>query len=313
MPFGELIPPTELGFVHPTLDRAAHRRDDKDFLDETFAAAAPSTFAILGDNILLTDTQPASGLFAARSLPLQDALREHVFLGFDNGAPRFATLYDSSASEALGESAGVKLVGLRQAALEGLLPPGELAALAEGKALLHWHRTHRFCATCGKPSAMTQAGWRRDCPHCNALHFPRTDPVVIMLAVRGDYCLMGRQKQFLPGMYSCLAGFCEPGETIEQAVRREIKEEAGIDVGRVRYLGSQPWPFPASLMIGCLAEATSETISRDDAELEDARWFSRDEVHQIFAKTHPEGIGAPGQFAIARQIVKAWASGADVF
>ena len=312
MPFSENRPPAELGFCHPALDRAANRRDDAGFLEQAFAGGAGTTYALIGENVVLKQRDPVTALFDPDELPLGNHLRERVFLGLDEGRPRFATLYDAAAAEPLA-GAGLAVIGLRQCAMEGVLPPGELAALAEGKALLHWHRTHRFCAACGAPSVMTQAGWRRDCPACKAQHFPRTDPVVIMLAVRGETCLMGRQKQFVPGMYSCLAGFCEPGETIEDAVRREILEEAGIRIGRVRYLGSQPWPFPASLMIGCLAEALDETITIDPSELEDARWFSRDEVHQILARSHPENIGAPGRFAIARQIVNAWASGADGF
>lgn len=286
MGFNERRPPEMLGFCHPTLDRAAESRDDESFMARAFAEGAGTTVAILGETVLLKQGDPVSARFEPGELPLPEFHREQVFLGVEEGEARFATLYDAAADEPLANLPGLALVGLRQCAMEGLLPQGDLAALAEGKALLHWHRTHRFCATCGHPSEIRQAGWRRDCPNCKALHFPRTDPVVIMLAVRGDYCLMGRQKQFVPGMYSCLAGFCEPGETIEDAVRREILEEAGIRTARVRYLGSQPWPFPASLMIGCLAEAVSEEIIRDEKELEDARWFSREAIQR-----HPAQAG----------------------
>lgn len=152
----------------------------------------------------------------------------------------------------------------------------ELAATA--RALLMWHHSHGFCARCGARSEMAQAGWQRNCPVCGAQHFPRTDPVVIMLVTRGNRVLLGRSAGWPEGMYSCLAGFVEPGETIEAAVRREVQEEAGVAVGPVRYLASQPWPFPASLMIGCAAEAVSDTITIDPAELEHALWVSRERV-----------------------------------
>jgi NAD+ diphosphatase len=151
---------------------------------------------------------------------------------------------------------------------------------------------------------MKIGGYRRDCPACGAQHFPRTDPVAIMLTVHGDRCLLGRQRRFLPGMYSCLAGFIEPGETIEDAVRRETREESGILVGRVDYRASQPWPFPASLMIGCVAEALTTEITRDDEELEDCRWFDRDEVRRMFAGDHPDGLLPPNRIAIAHHLLR---------
>jgi NAD+ diphosphatase len=150
------------------------------------------------------------------------------------------------------------------------------------------------------------AGWRRECDVCKAQHFPRTDPVVIMLAVDGDNCLLGRQARFPKSMYSCLAGFLESGETIEDAVRREIFEEAGVKCGAVAYLASQPWPFPASLMIGCIAEATTRELNVDGVELEDARWFSRAEARSMLEARHPAKLLAPHPMAIAHHILKAW-------
>jgi NAD+ diphosphatase len=196
---------------------------------------------------------------------------------------------------------------LRTIAVMGLAEPGHLAAMAEAKAMLHWHARHRFCANCGAPTAVVEAGWRRDCPGCRAQHFPRTDPVVIMLTISGDRCLLGRQTRFLPNMWSCLAGFVEPGESIEQAVRRETREEAGIMCGRVSYFASQPWPFPMSLMIGCHAEALSTDIIVDRNELEDARWVDREEAAQMLAWRHPAGLRTPAPFAIAHHIIRAWA------
>jgi NAD+ diphosphatase len=154
---------------------------------------------------------------------------------------------------------------------------------------------------------MSMGGYRRDCPACGAEHFPRTDPVVIMLAIDGERCLLGRQARFAAGMYSCLAGFVEPGETIEDAVRRETGEEAGIRIGRVGYHSSQPWPFPASLMIGCHAEAITTEVVPDEAELEDCRWFERDEVRTMLAGTHPGGLKTPPPIAIAYRLIRAWA------
>jgi NAD+ diphosphatase len=181
------------------------------------------------------------------------------------------------------------------------LPP-----IAEAKAILHWHARNRFCANCGAPTVVTQCGWRRDCPQCKAEHFPRTDPVVIMLAIKGDNCLLGRSPRFAPTMWSCLAGFIEPGEGIQDATRRETFEEAGIRCGRVKFFDAQPWPFPHSLMIGAHAEALNEDIVVDRTELEDARWFSKDEVAAMLMRKHPQELTCPPPVAIAHHIVRAW-------
>lgn len=179
----------------------------------------------------------------------------------------------------------------------------ELAATA--KAILGWHRSHRFCAICGHESEMAMAGWQRDCPACGGHHFPRTDPVVIMLITHGNDVLMGRSPGWPEGMYSLLAGFVEPGETLEAAVRREVLEEANIRVGAVDYLASQPWAFPSSLMFGCRGEALSKDITLDPVELEDAIWVSREEMMQAFAGAHP--ILKPARKgAIAHFILRNW-------
>jgi NAD+ diphosphatase len=179
----------------------------------------------------------------------------------------------------------------------------ELAATA--RAMLVWHANHSFCAKCGAASEVTQAGWHRTCTACNTQHFPRTDPVVIMLVTHGNRLLLGRSPGWPPGMYSCLAGFIEPGETVEAAVRRETVEEAGVTIGAVRYLASQPWPFPASLMIGCHAQATSDTITLDPAELEDARWVTREEMVTVMAGEHPQ-IKPARKGAIAHFLIANW-------
>ena len=241
---------------------------------------------------------------AAEARGLGDAT-EVVFLGFQDGAPRFAAALPPLAIEPLKARPDVELLDLRSIALRGLLAADHLSALAEGKALIHWHGRHRFCANCGAATRTVESGWRRDCPSCRASHFPRTDPVVIMLAIAGR-CVLGRSHRFQPGMWSCLAGFVEPGETIEDAVRRETREEAGILCGRVSYFASQPWPFPMSLMIGCHAQALSREIVVDRTELDDARWFEREEVALMLVGRHPDGFTTPQPVAIAHHILRAW-------
>lgn len=185
------------------------------------------------------------------------------------------------------------------------LSPREAELAATARAILHWHRSHGFCANCGAASAMVMAGWQRSCPACGTQHFPRTDPVVIMLVNRGNSTLLGRSAGWPEGMYSCLAGFVEPGETVEAAVRREVFEETGVRVGRVRYLASQPWPFPASLMIGCVAEAESEAITLDPAELEAAFWISREALLAAMAGENPAVLPAR-RGSIAHFLLSNW-------
>lgn len=183
---------------------------------------------------------------------------------------------------------------------------GECAATA--KALLSWHDSHRFCARCGGESHVKDAGWQRKCPSCQATHFPRTDPVVIMLVTQGDRLLLGRSPEWPEGMYSLLAGFVEPGEVFEAAVRREVFEETGVRVGAVRYIASQPWPFPASLMLGAWANADSTEITLDPAELEDAMWLTRQEVLDVQLGRNPK-VKAGRKGAIAQYLIQEWLSG----
>ena len=227
-----------------------------------------------------------------------------ILLGVTGEGPRFAGL----VAPDLQPHAGVERADLRALATQGALQAGELGALAQARSYLYWHAGNRFCGRCGGALASQRGGVSRLCQSCGTEQFPRVDPVVIMLAVDGDRCLMGRQPKFAPGMFSALAGFLEPGETIEEAVRRETKEEAGIRVGRVAYHSSQAWPFPSSLMIGCHAEAISTEVERDAAELEDCRWFERDEVQLMMAGTHPDGLVVPPRMAIAHQLIAAFAS-----
>lgn len=185
------------------------------------------------------------------------------------------------------------------------LSPRDAELAASAKAVMGWHDTHRFCARCGEPSVIAQAGWQRDCTACGAHHFPRTDPVVIMLITHEDRVLLGRSPAWPEGMYSLLAGFIEPGEVIEAAVRREVFEEAGIRVGRVDYLASQPWPFPASLMMGCRGEALDTDITLDPMELESALWVSKARLARIFAGQDDQ-IRPAREGAIAHFLLKNW-------
>ena len=185
------------------------------------------------------------------------------------------------------------------------LSPRDAELAATAKAVLGWHQTHRFCARCGVQSVIAMSGWQRNCPGCGGHHFPRTDPVVIMLITHGNQVLVGRSPGWPEGMYSLLAGFVEPGETIEAAVRREVREEAGITVGAVRYLASQPWPFPASLMFGCAGEALTTDLDIDRTEIEDALWVSREDMALSMAGAHPV-IRPARKGAIAHFLIDNW-------
>ena len=297
-----------LGFAHNALDRLANRRDDDAFQAETAASPAARTVAVIGDTVAVKrDAAGAMDLWFGFDAAAEiGPLGQRVFLGLDARGPAYAVQVEAEGEDPLAGRDGLAAFNLRQVAADGSVAATDLGALAEGKSMLSWHATHRFCGRCGSETASSPSGWKRLCPACGAHHFPRTDPVVIMLAVDGDRCLLGRQPRFPAGMYSCLAGFLEPGETIEDAVRREIGEEAGIACGAVSYLGCQPWPFPSSLMIGCVAEAASTEIAIDREELEDARWFSRDEVRAMLDGRHPDGLTCPMPMAIAHHIVLAW-------
>ncbi len=243
----------------------------------------------------------------------------NIFLGKDKDQPLFATDisswepddFDPAAAQGfldptvqmhpLLPDAG--FVEIR--ATMTLLTPRDAELAVTAKAILEWHRSHRFCAKCGAPSAVAMGGWQRNCPECNASHFPRTDPVVIMLITYGNAVLMGRSPSWPEGMYSLLAGFVEPGETMEAAVRREVFEEAGVRVGAVSYLASQPWPFPASLMFGCAGEAVSQEIKIDPTEIEDACWVSREEMADVFAGQHTF-IKPARKGAIAHFLLEHW-------
>jgi NAD+ diphosphatase len=255
-----------------------------------------------------------AGESASAFLSLDDAARAPapaplLFLGRVAERPVFTGTVPAEAADLYRDDPAYRVLDLRGVATEGAVPAAELGVMATAKSLLNWHARHGFCPNCGAPTAISCGGFRRDCGSCGTQHFPRTDPVVIMLVTRGEHCLLGRQARFAPGVYSCLAGFLEPGETIEDAVRRETREEAGVKVGTVRYRASQPWPFPSSLMIGCEAETQDEVLTLDREELEDARWFSRDEVRLMLERRHPDGLLTPPPMAIANLLVRGFAEG----
>ena len=293
------------GYSLNPLDRLAEARDP-DCLARASARPDAGFYLFAGEKPLLKLVSPPSGfepLFApAEAAALGMDAAGGVLLGFLDGAPRLAAQVAEAPA-----AADLKAIDLRTLAVEGLLPPEALGPLAQAKSLLHWHARHGFCANCGAPTEAASGGYRRDCRNCGAQHFPRTDPVAIMLAIDGERCLLGRQARFVQGSYSCLAGFIEPGETVEDAVRREVREEAGIRVGRVRYHASQPWPFPSSLMLGCHCEAASVELTLDRTELEDGRWFTRDEVRLMLERRHPQGLITPPPIAIANRLIRAFA------
>lgn len=297
------------------LDRVADRRSDAAFLQSLRRAPDVRVILLADDRALFAAHTPQALSFhftRAQAEALGVDLAEAIFLGLERAPdgrswPVFAALA-ANPPETDREAAGHSAIDLRSVANQGLLSGHDLGVLAQARSLTGWHARHRFCANCGAPTAMAQAGYRRDCPSCGANHFPRVDPVVIMLTVdrERDRCLLGRQHRFQPGMFSCLAGFLEPGETLEDAVRREVHEEAGIVTGTVVYHASQPWPFPSSLMIGCFAQALSREILIEEAELEDARWFERHEIAAMLERTHAGGLFAPPPMAIAHVLMRAY-------
>jgi len=298
------------GFAINRLDRREDLRNKPDAVTALRHRSDTLIAAVAGETPILNrvDGEKLSVWFSHGETEMLGPAQEEIFLGMaEDGSPRFGRLIDRALAETLKERPELVVTDLRSVALKRLVPEDEVGPLGEAKAVLDWHARHRFCAQCGGQTVAGTSGWRRECTACGALHFPRTDPVVIMLVTRGESCLLARQARFAPGMYSCIAGFVEPGETLEDAVRRESWEEAGLRVGTVRYLASQPWPFPSSIMIGCIAEALGDEITLDMTELEAGRWFPREEVLQMLDGQHPEGLACPQHIAIANTLVRAWA------
>ena len=310
-------------FAGNPLDRAANTRREPEEL-KRLIDLPESCFLPLWNLRALATSDDASRLAWQ---PLDDLAAfagedpDFVFLGLKedsskDGGPRFAAGIKGEEDPATSGVMAGRGTFEEARPLASRLPAHEAAILAQARALVDWHDRHGFCAVCGAPTKLGEAGYQRACQSeaCKALHFPRTDPVVIMLITRGESCLLGRNSRFpTRNRYSALAGFVEPGESIEEAVRREVFEEAGIVVGRVSYHSSQPWPFPSTLMIGCVGEAESEEINVDPAELQDALWLTREDLRSCFESSdHLSADGSleiPTSDAIAHHLIKSWVYG----
>ncbi|WP_245294845.1 NAD(+) diphosphatase [Rhizobium rhizosphaerae] len=305
-------PSTLTAFAENPLHRDSENRAE-DCVTQALKQPGAHLLAFSGDRLVVKhDEQVVDPLFAPYELAgLEPDLDEAILLGtLPNGEPRLAVPVKAPV-EAL--EASFKLTEGRTLYRQQMMPEPLLGQFAQAESLIVWNATHRFCGKCGSPTENRSGGYRRVCTACGHTLFPRTDPVVIMLTIdlERDLCLLGRGVHFPPGMYSCLAGFVEPGETIENAVRRETLEESAIQLGRVRYHASQPWPMPHSLMIGCFAEAKSTEIRFDQRELEDCRWFTRAETAELLARA--TGVGAeegernsPPKGAIAHRLMRDW-------
>jgi NAD+ diphosphatase len=275
----------EAFFGGPGLDRVDPARADP-------ARLAELSESPLARELIWKDGLPVIG--EDGRLQWREVADSSLFLGLEGDQPRFSALQQDVAS------------GPPVFATLATLSPAEAPLFAAALSLARWHSRHRFCATCGSESAIIRGGWSRQCPACSAEHYPRVDPVVIMLAEHDGRLLLGRQPHYPPRRYSALAGFVEVGETIEDAVAREIKEEAGVDVADVTYVASQPWPFPSSLMLGCTARALDDALTIDYAELDDARWFTREEVAAAIEGREDAPFQAPPRYAIARTLLEHW-------
>lgn len=309
----------EMAFDDSGLDRAVHLRVDPEAIARLWANPAAQVLPIWRGKPLLASQEARLGWVVPGHAVLRDCAAPPIFLGLSEGIARFCQdmshwqPQDQQVPEGLffdpSEQSHPDLPESHVfAELRGrmaLLSVREAELVATARALTGWHAMHRYCAACGQASAVAQAGWKRVCPDCGASHFPRTDPVAIMLITHGNSTLLGRSPGWPDGMYSCLAGFVEPGETIEAAVRREVFEETGVPVGPVGYVASQPWPFPASLMLGCHGQALDRTIRLDPTELEDALWVTRERLAAIYAGTDPH-IRRPRKGAIAGALLRQW-------
>ncbi len=282
-------------FTGSPLDRVDHIRSDAAAYDVVRADGHGRVLALDG----LDPVVSAEGTLVWCSMAGRVEDAEVILLGLRDGTPHFTAVTPHAGPSVMRSPAMWHALTL--------LPAGDAAIYGTALSLIGWHNTHRFCARCGNATILFRAGWGRRCGTCATEHFPRTDPVVIMLAEYQDKVLVGRQSRFPPGNYSALAGFLEPGESIEEAVRRELMEESGIPTGHVRYVASQPWPFGGSqLMIACIAQAEHDRITLDTRELEDAMWVTREDAAAAFAGTAGARFTAPPPFAIAHSLMMAW-------
>jgi NAD+ diphosphatase len=289
------------------LNRADHLRADPEILGD-WARRDDARFVLFADDRVLTDEFGDIAWMTpgkCRFLPLVTT----IFLGLDGEAPRYAATLDGSAEEFGDMFVPAKFREGRAVAIKFGHAHPSLGIVAQAKSMLSWHKSHLFCAKCGAQSELVKAGYERKCPSCGASHFPRTDPVVIMLAFPegsgGDRALVGRGYHLPPGIYSALAGFMEPGETIEEAVARELMEETGLKATKVEYKASQPWPWPSTLMIGCFAWVEDGKITPDTTEIEDARWITKEDAIRAIAGETPELL-LPPSLAIAHDLLTLW-------
>ena len=280
------------GFTGSSIDRADHLRLDSVRIAELAAQPDARLLRLHGLDPVLDEARLA---WSSMSELAEGA--ELLFLGLDGDVPRFAPLQHLAPG-------GQRAWGVF--ALLNVMTPADAAVWGTTRSLIEWHNRHRFCSNCGQHSELFRAGWGRNCPACSTEHYPRVDPVVIMLAEHDSKVLVGRQPQYPAGRYSALAGFVEPGESIEEAVARELFEEAGIRVSNVRYVASQPWPFPGSLMIACIARAETHALTLDRNELEDAMWVDRAGVAAALAGEAKAPFLAPPHFAIASTLFERW-------
>ncbi|WP_373476409.1 NAD(+) diphosphatase [Sphingorhabdus sp.] len=283
------------GFTGSPLDRADRVRND---IEAYVALLGDWRARILGLDGL-DPVVTAEGGLMWHSVAELSGSEELILLGLSEGKPHFVALAEAEGDVFRSPAIWRAL---------SMLPAEDAAIYGTARSLIEWHNGHRFCGKCGHLTALFRAGWGRKCGNCGKEHFPRTDPVVIMLAEYEGRALVGRQSRFPPGNYSALAGFLEPGESIEEAVRREIHEEAGITCGKVRYVTSQPWPFGgAQLMIACIVDAVDDAITLDTDELEDAKWISKEEAQAALENAESRTFNAPPPFAIAHSLLKHWA------
>ncbi len=298
----------QMPFTGNSLNRVSDLHQDKDWVASQLASAESRFLPLRKLNPLAVEaSSPALLWLDADARARLDPDQPPVLLGTQDGVAHFAVdLGDAEIDDVLVAQLGVESPEFPEArSIATGLSAAEAGILAQARSLIDWHRRHRFCSSCGAATEPDRGGAIRRCPACQAQHFPRTDPVVIMVVWKGDQCLLGRRKGRVGGMFSAFAGFIDQGETIEAAVRREVQEEAGLVVDEVVYRASQPWPFPSSLMIGCFARATSHDFQIDDDEIGEARWFSRDELLQALDSPGPE-LAVPGPVAIAHHLIRDW-------
>ena len=292
------------------LDRAGDRRADPRWIAEQREHPDAVALVLWRGEVLVEPGPEGERLAWLRLDMAEDAAgREGLFQGLWRDAPVFAVEFTGAADPTAGPLQGLgRFQEMRGAG--ALLPAAEAAMAATAKSLLDWHEHHGLCSACGQATEVADGGWKRVCPACAVQHFPRVNPVTIMLPVFGDRCLVGRQAAWPAGRMSALAGFLEPGESIEEGCARELMEEAGLTAVRVAYHSSQPWPFPSSLMIGLIAEVEDDDATPDQTELEAVRWLTRDELRRVLASDEGwDGVKPPPPLAIARTLMQAWADG----